>query len=84
MPVCESVSIIANEIEEQLKNVSVAEKVRLNALKKMPIFLERMRLDLFDTEYTNGYEEGENEETTSFKSIEILAELAFENMVSLN
>ncbi len=80
MPVCESVSILAEELDSQLRDLSQAEKTRLDALKNMPKYLEKMRLDLFDQDFTDGYSDEENEETKNFRAIEVLGELAFENM----
>ena len=80
MPVCESVSILAGEIDVALADPTEPERKRLNALKKMPKYLSKMRLDLFDTAFTSAYTDDENEDTISFKAIEILGELAFENM----
>jgi hypothetical protein len=80
MPVCESVSILAKELEIALVDPTEPERKRLNALKKMPGYLSKMRLDLFDTAFSSTYTDSENEDTNSFKAIEILGELAFENM----
>lgn len=80
MPVCESVSILAKELEEVLVDLTEPERKRLSALKKMPKYLEEMRLDLFDEEFTSAYSDEENESTISFQAIEIIGNLAFENM----
>ncbi|GAB2889394.1 hypothetical protein ACCI51_06215 [Microbulbifer echini] len=80
MPVCESVSILAKELEAALVDPTEPERKRLSALKKMPNYSSRKRLDLFDKAFTSAYLGGENEDAIGFKAIEILAELAFENM----
>ena len=80
MSVCESVSILAKELEEILVDPTEPEKKRLNALKKMPEYLENTRLDLFDKAFTSAYSDEENESTVSFQAIEIIGTLAFENM----
>lgn len=80
MPVCESVSILANEVESALDDPTEPERKRLNALKKMPKYLAKMRLDLFDEAFTSAYCDDEKEDAVSFQAIEILGNLAFENM----
>lgn len=80
MSVCESVSIIAKELEEQLGELSSAKQSRLNTLKVMPTYLKKMRLDLFDKDFTGTYIDGEDKGSKTYKAIEILAGLAFENM----
>lgn len=80
MPVCESVSILACEVEAALEDPTEPERKRLNALKKMPKYLADIRLDLFDAAFTSAYCDGEIEDAVSFQVIEILGDLACENM----
>ena len=80
MPLCESIVILVTEIESQLIDINGAEAVRINALKNMPKYLADMRLDLFDTEFKSGYLDDEDENRLSYKSLEIIAGLAYENM----
>ncbi len=80
MSVCESVSIIAAEIESQLEELSEPESKRLNTLRDMHKYSKQARLDLFDSKFRQGYSENENAESTSYRAIEILSELAYENM----
>lgn len=80
MPFCESIAKIAKEVEAQLTDISEAERKRFWALKNMPKHFEAKRLDQFDSEFKAGYSSSEIETRKSYKAIEIIAELAYENM----
>ena len=80
MPFCESIAMIAKEVEAQLTDISEAESKRLLALKNMPKHFEAMRLDQFDSEFKAGYSNSEMATRKSYKAIEVIAELAYENM----
>jgi len=80
MSLCDAVSKIAVELESQLVDITASEQNRLNILKTMPDYLDRGCLDVFDKEYTNAYDDNENEDGLNFDMIELVSELAYENL----
>jgi hypothetical protein len=79
MPISETVAVLAQEIEEQLPDLSACQLKLLAVLKEMPKYSAEGRLDLWETDYTNAINDGE-ENTHNVLMIDLIFELGARNL----
>jgi hypothetical protein len=82
MSLCEAVSILASEVEDQLVNLNQSHLRMISIMKKMPAYLANGELASWEADYRSSISPGEDENANNFKSIELLYELAGLNLFS--
>ena len=79
MPICETVSMIAKRLEEQLPGPTANQLKMLAVLKAMPDYKQRGELPLWNADYKSSRNKDEKS-TPNFAAIELVYELGRYNL----
>lgn len=79
MGLCESISIIVKEIENQLIDITTAQLNMISVIKNAPYYLENNNLSQFDSDYRKAMNAKEENEY-NFQIIELIYELPALNL----
>ncbi len=80
MPVSETVRKLALEVESQLHSLSDGQTATLRILQLIPEYLEKNNLAAWDADFKLSIDDADDEESLNFRAIEMVSELAYENM----
>jgi hypothetical protein len=79
MPICETVSVLAKQLEEQLSSVTPEQSRMLAILKEMPRYRQKGDLHSWSTDYKNSRNKNENSDP-NFSAIELIYEIGRYNL----
>ena len=80
MSLCKTVSTLAEELENQLINISDSHKAMLEVMKNMPKYLEAGDLAKWEEDYRAAISNEEDELSFNCQAIDLLYELAGANL----
>lgn len=80
MPLCKTVSILADELEQQLCGLNMNHKNMLTIMKEMPSYLVIGNLARWEEDYRSAIPDDEDESSQNYKAIDLIYELAGFNL----